>query len=185
MQEKSNFGDLDRESYTSKAENKTILLNGVADSNIILKSDESQDLEARTSQQADLLQDVIGEQTITNSNKTVDLSMRQDVVNKASLRHMKKFYVDVFKQQNLKLVRARFCNAKSTEISRAIKRTFDKDFETESLPVDFYHYLIGVLKVRNISLAKCSNQTKREVFEFLDCCRKYSKLKFEALFKSR
>ena len=151
MQEKSNFRDLEREFYTSKAENKITLSNGVVDSNIHTKSDESQDLEGRTSQQTDLLQDAITEQTITNSRKNVDLSMRQDVVNKASLRHMRKFYVDIFKQQNLKLVRARFCNAKNTEVFRAVKKTFDKDFETESLPVDFFHYLIGILKARDIS----------------------------------
>ena len=59
--------------------------------------------------------------------------------------------MDVFKQHNLKLVRARFCNAKSSEVLRAIKRTFEKDFETENLPADFYHYLIGILKARDIS----------------------------------
>ena len=151
MQEKSNFRDLEREFCTSKAENKTTLSNKVVDSNIHAKSEESLDLEGRTSQQEDLLQNAITEQTITNSRKTVDLSMRQDVINKASLRHMKKFYVDIFKQQNLKLVRARFCNAKNTEVFRAVKKTFDKDFETKSLPVDFFHYLIGILKARDIS----------------------------------
>ena len=57
-----------------------------------------------------------------------DFSNRQDVVNKASLRHLKKFYVDIFKHDNLKLVRSRFCNLKSSSIIKLKFKSNSKNY---------------------------------------------------------
>ena len=179
------FSDWYNSICTFKDESKSASSNWVINSNICTGGSKSSINESKQSQQIELLQNSSITQAATFRRKTVDLSMRQDVVNKSSLRKMKKFYQDVFKQHNLKLVRARFCNAKSSEVLRAIKRTSERYFDTKSLPVDFYHYLIGILKARDISWAKCSRQIKMEVFEFLDCSRNYSKMKFETLFKSQ
>ena len=118
-----------------------------------------------------------------NSSKK-DLSKRQDVVNKAWLRHMRKYYSDIFKKENTKIVRSRYWNTKASEITRAIKRTFNKEFETEILPVKFYSYLIGILKLKDINKMKWSLQTKKEVSNFHDWWRNYSKIKYDALFRS-
>ena len=66
----------------------------------------------------------------------------------------------------------------------AVKRTFSTEFETDTLPEEFYYYLLGVLKIKDISRMNWSYQTKSDVFDFLDWCRRYSKAKFESLFKN-
>ena len=48
------------------------------------------------------------EDTLNPHQASRDLSMRQDVINKHSLRSLKKFYTNIFKQKNLKIVRTRF-----------------------------------------------------------------------------
>ena len=118
-----------------------------------------------------------------NSSKK-DLSKRQDVVNKVWLRHMRKYYSNIFKKENAKIVRSRYWNTKASEITRAIKRTFNKEFETEILPVEFYSYLIGILKIKDINTMKWSLQTKIEIADFHDWWRNYSKHKYYALFKN-
>ena len=55
-------------------------------------------------------------------------SNRQDVINKSSLRHLKKFYVDIFKHDNLKLVRSRFCNLKSSCITKLKFKSNTKNY---------------------------------------------------------
>ena len=126
---------------------------------------------------------------VNDSNKKIgtkkDLSNRQDVVNKAWLRHMRKYYADMFKRENTKIVRKRYCNIKPSEIMRAIKLTFNKELDNENLPSDFYYYIIGILKIKDVFRMNCSNQTKHEVFDFHDWWRNYSKLKYDALFTSK
>ena len=117
--------------------------------------------------------------------KREDFSNRQDVVNKASLRHLKKYYLNIFKAQNSKIVRTRFCNTKSSEFMMAIKKTFKVEFDSIKAPKDLNYYLMGILKLRDISRMGCSDETKRYVVDFLDCWRNYSKIKFDRLFRSK
>ena len=117
------------------------------------------------------------------SNK-IDLSNRQDVVNKAFLRHLKRYYLNIFKNSNARIVRARFWNAKSSEVMQAIKRTFKWEFENICVPQELYYYLMGILKLKDISRMYCSDETKRDVLALLDCWRHYSKTKFDQLFWS-
>ena len=98
--------------------------------------------------------------------KCRDLSNRQDVVNKASLRHMKKYYTNIFKMKNMRLLRTRYCNSKMSCILRAVKKTFKAYFESESLPDYFYYYIIGVLKLKDVSLMNCDNKTIQDVNNF-------------------
>ena len=57
--------------------------------------------------------------------KMKEFSKRHDVINKISLRHLRKYYLNIFKANNLRIVRARFCNVKSSDIMQAVKRTFE------------------------------------------------------------
>ena len=115
----------------------------------------------------------------------IDLANRQDVVNKASLRYLKKYYLNIFKIRNAKIVRARFCNAKSSEVMHAIKRTFRQEFLNINLPQDFSYYLMGALKLKDISRMSCSEETKSDANAFIDWWRNYSKFKFNRLFKNK
>ena len=119
------------------------------------------------------------------SSSKIDLANRQDVVNKASLRYLKKYYLNIFKIKNAKIVRARFCNAKSSEVMHAIKRTFRQEFLNINLNQDFSYYLMGTLKLKDISRMSCSEETKSDANAFLDCWRNYSKFKFDCLFKNK
>ena len=65
----------------------------------------------------------------------------------------------------MRLVRTRYCNVKTTEIK---KRTFKADFASENLPANFYHYMIGVLKLKDISRMNCDSITIQEVDDFHD-----------------
>ena len=124
-------------------------------------------------------------QNLSKRNRyKIDLSKRQDVVNKAWLRHMRKYYSDIFKKKNTRIVRSRFWNIRTSEIIRAIMRTFSKDFETEILPAEFYSYLIGILKIKDIYKMNWNLRTKKEVSDFHDWWRNYSKHKYDALFTS-
>ena len=49
---------------------------------------------------------------IQKLSKAKDFSNRPDVINKTALRKMRKYYSDMFKSANKKLVRLRFCNSK-------------------------------------------------------------------------
>ena len=119
-----------------------------------------------------------------NMKKKINLSSRQDVVNKSILRQMRKYYLNVFKNTNSKIVRLRFCNVKSSEITRAIKGIISREFESESYPNDLHYYLIGILKIKDVSRMKWDLAIKRDVSDFLNCTREYSNIKFESLFKS-
>ena len=92
------------------------------------------------------------EETIIENNEskntTKDFSMRNDVLNKASLRRMKKYYAGIFKQKNSKIVKARFRNVRSSEMIEAVKNTFKSMFETEDISEDFYYYLMGIIKLK-------------------------------------
>ena len=83
-----------------------------------------------------------------SKNTTKDFSMRNDVLNKASLRRMKKYYAEIFKQRNSKIVKARFRNVRSSEMIEAVKNTFKSMFETEDISEDFYYYLMGIIKLK-------------------------------------
>ena len=113
-----------------------------------------------------------------------DFSNRQDVVNKAALRKMRKYYLKVFKSSNKKLVRLRFCNLKSSEIIRAAKTFLKNELGVEADLDELCYYLIGILKIRNLLKMQWSENTKHEVNQFLDWVRNYSKNKFDKLFKS-
>ena len=117
--------------------------------------------------------------------KKEDFLNRQDVVNKASLRHLKKYYLNIFKAQNSKIVRTRFCNTKSSEFMMAITKTFKDEFDSIKAPKDLNYYLMGILKLRDIRRMSCSDETKRNVVDFLDCWRNYSKIKFDRLSRGK
>ena len=51
---------------------------------------------------------------------------REDVVNKTILRAIRRFYLKLFKSENLKLVRKRFRNVKSYEFYEAIRKLIKK-----------------------------------------------------------
>ena len=85
-----------------------------------------------------------------NTTKTIDLSKRLDVVNKAALRQMRKFYSNIFKTKNPKIVRRRFCNAKCSEVRRAIKKIVVNEFGTNDSFEDLQYYLVGILKIKDI-----------------------------------
>ena len=82
--------------------------------------------------------------------KVKDFSNRQDVVNKAALRKMRKYYSDMFKSANKKLVRLRFCNSKSSEIIRAAKTILKNEFGEEADIDELCYYLIGILKIKSL-----------------------------------
>ena len=117
--------------------------------------------------------------------KWIDLSTRQDVVNKSALRQMRKYYSNIFKRANPKLVRLRFCNVKSSEITRAVKKILLEELGSESHPDDLHYYFIGILKIKNLSRMFWDFELKKEVLDFLNWIRDYSGSKFESLFKSK
>ena len=65
-------------------------------------------------------------------------------------------------------MRTRYCNAKTTEITRAVKRTFKADFASENIPANFYHYMVGVLKLKDVSRMNYDNITVQNVNDFHD-----------------
>ena len=87
---------------------------------------------------------------IQKLSKAKDFSNRQDVINKAALRKMRKYYSDMFKSANKKLVRLRFCNSKSREIMRATKTILKNEFGEEADIDEVCYYLIGILKIKNL-----------------------------------
>ena len=72
--------------------------------------------------------------------KMKEFSKRHDVINKIFLRHLRKYYLNIFKTNNLRIVRARFCNVKSSDIMQAVKRTFEDDFAGLQEPKDLYYF---------------------------------------------
>ena len=75
----------------------------------------------------------------------------------------------------MRLVRARYCNIKINEIIRAVKKTFF-NFESKSITDYFYYYIIGVLKLIDISWMNCDYITIQDVNDFNEWFRKYKKL---------
>ena len=51
----------------------------------------------------------------------------------------------------------------------AIKRTFRQEFLNINLNQDFSYYLMGTLKLKDISRMSCSEETKSDANAFLDC----------------
>ena len=85
----------------------------------------------------------------TEQMNSKELSKRQDVVNKISLRHLRKYYLNIFKAKNLRIVRSRFCNVKSSDIMQAIKRTFESEFSNMQEPKDLY-YICFLIFFKNV-----------------------------------
>ena len=65
-------------------------------------------------------------------------------------------------------MRIRYCNVKNTEITQAVKQTFKEDFASENLPVNFYHYMVGLLKLKDVSQMNCDPITIQKVNDFHD-----------------
>ena len=121
---------------------------------------------------------------IQKFSKVKDFSNRQDVINKAALRKMRKYYSDMFKSANKKLVRLRFCNSKSSEIMRAAKSILKNEFGEEADIDELCYYLIGILKIKSLWRIHWNENIKQEVNQYLDWVRNYSKNKFDKIFKS-
>ena len=178
---------------TSFGENSTLCKTGdqkFVDSSEIMKDEQKENHEASRQSSEEDKQLSQGNYELTkdmlNSHQTSrDLSMRQDVINKHSLRSWKKFYINIFKQKNLKIVRTRFWNVSNAEIMKAVKKTFGKEFKPKNLPKDFFYYLTGILKFKGVRNMNWSSKIKDDINDFHDCCKNYSKRKFNALFKSQ
>ena len=106
-------------------------------------------------------------------------------MNKAALRQMRKFYSNIFKKNNPKIVRRRFCNAKSSEVKRAIKSIVENEFGSVDCFKDLQYYLLGILKIKDILRMNWNNTIKSEVMDFIEWIRDYSSIKFTKLFKSK
>ena len=140
---------LDEDSNDSKIEDQKSTNSSIKDIDTSKEKHEDSKQSSEENKQSNLLQDSLIEDMLLSHQKSRDLSMRQDVVNKHSLRSIKKFYTNIFKQKNIRIVRTRFCNVSNGEIVKAAKKTFRQEFRSESLPKDFFHYLAGILKFKD------------------------------------
>ena len=109
---------------------------------------------------------------------------RSDVQYKASIRLVRRYYKDLFKAKNQKIVKKRYINCQVEDIYENMKKTLQGRIPQEFITEDLIYYTIGILNLREVNDLPCSPEVRIEIEKLLSCVRNFSKFKYVKAFKS-
>ncbi|CAI2382405.1 unnamed protein product [Moneuplotes crassus] len=110
---------------------------------------------------------------------------RKDVLQKPLLRMVRRYFRDIFKSQNTKIVRKRYINCRAKEISLCMKHLLSELFPQLEITEDLIYYTMGILNLRTIQRLSCSRSVKDEISDFQLCCKKFSQKRLTKAMQSK
>ncbi|CAI2363350.1 unnamed protein product [Moneuplotes crassus] len=110
--------------------------------------------------------------------------IREDSLYKSSIRQMRKFYRDLFKDNNRNIVRRRYKNCKTRQIYEKLHSTLEKEVLEGSLTPDLVYFTMGIIDIRKTSHLPCSQACKLEISLFLELTRRFSKKRLRNALRS-
>lgn len=122
---------------------------------------------------------------LTTLNSNLDnpqkaLSIREDVVHKTMIRAVKRFYLKLFKQQNIKLFRKRIVNSRVQDILKALSKMCETFSGTEN-PDDLAEFLLKFLALKPKNYMQYSFASEKNAELAITCMYNYSYGKFAKL----
>ncbi|CAI2376426.1 unnamed protein product [Moneuplotes crassus] len=109
---------------------------------------------------------------------------RGDIKCRDSLRFLRKFFLNLYKTHNKPIIRKRYVNCSSQEITESVTSTLATMIPTSLVTKDLVNYTKGILNLRNPRKLKCRLQIKHEVLDFLQTVRSFSMPKFRKSMES-
>jgi len=110
---------------------------------------------------------------------------RSDVRYKSAIRFLRRFYKELFKKENKRIVKKRYINWSMSRIYEAMSKTLAKIIPNIYLSEDLVYFTIGILSIKNDDELICKSEIKQEIMVFLSWVRYFSKKKFNLVFKSK
>jgi hypothetical protein len=110
---------------------------------------------------------------------------RVDIDLKKSIRTLRRYFRNQFKNSHPELVSRRVVNCTSTEVYVAVKDTLINKLHFQDCNKELVYYLVGILNLKSLRSTKLRNSLKQEVDKFLECVRKFSKARFFNVMKSK
>ncbi|CAI2385836.1 unnamed protein product [Moneuplotes crassus] len=101
--------------------------------------------------------------------ETENTSRRKDLVYKSALRKLKRFCKNIFKTQNLEVVRRRYINCRIGHLYNKMYQTLQTIISEEYLTNDLIYFTMGIAGIRKPSGLPCSNQLRQEILEIVSC----------------
>ncbi len=77
--------------------------------------------------------------------------VREDVIYKASIRMMRKFYRDLFKKENRRIVRKRYVNCRPSQIFQKLKSTLSDKIPEAQLTKEVVYFTMGITNLKKIT----------------------------------
>ncbi|CAI2376019.1 unnamed protein product [Moneuplotes crassus] len=111
--------------------------------------------------------------------------VRKDVRLKPLLRMVRKYFRDIFKSQNAKIVRKRYINCRANEISLCMEALLAELFPQLEITEDLIYYTMGILNLRTIQRLSCNQSVKDEISDFQLCCKKFSQKRLTKAMQSK
>lgn len=79
-----------------------------------------------------------------SSGKAAPDYNRKDIVYKAAVRLLKRFYKNIFKNKNLEIVKRRYVNCTSEQIFARMKETLEQFLPEEEITPDLVQFTMGI-----------------------------------------
>lgn len=128
----------------------------------------------------DILSTII-DKNLRVSKRASKNSGRQDIFYKKLVRSFRKVYANEYKKYNIRMVRERFVNVRFRRVLRAAEKLLCKYISKKDNNENLGHYLVGILKLKDINDQVCDPRVLQAVDQYLDCARWFSKRKFRDL----
>ena len=99
------------------------------------------------------------------------------------LRTIRRFYLNLFKKENVKIVRDRYCNSKSSSVIKALIRFWDKYKITEDSSLDLAKFIVIFTGIKPNYKSRSENVVELQAESVRSWMQNYSLTKFWQLHK--
>ncbi|CAI2379966.1 unnamed protein product [Moneuplotes crassus] len=117
--------------------------------------------------------------------KTLGEPKRKDIQQKTPLRFLRRYFRDLFKQNNPKIVRKRYVHSRTRFIFARVKILLKDVCGIQDTDDQLVYFVIGIIDLRKPSKLTCLPETKEAISDFLVCIRRFSQRRFFKAIQSR
>ncbi|CAI2373479.1 unnamed protein product [Moneuplotes crassus] len=124
------------------------------------------------------------QKTYNHAGNTLTAADRVDFKLRNSLRFLRRYFLQLYKQANRRIVQKRYVNCSTRQIVDSVRATLEQSFQNMEVSEDLAKYTAGILSLKSSSSLKCSSQVSQEIRLFLEAVRKFRLKNFKRLMAS-
>ncbi|CAI2368301.1 unnamed protein product [Moneuplotes crassus] len=121
---------------------------------------------------------------ISRENCIKGAKKRADMEVKKVSRRIKQFYKDLFKVQNPEIIKRRYINCDSQIILKSMKKILLTILPGGVVTDDLAYFTIGICGIKQPLELECTEETKNEIYNYLEATKRFSLTKFELCLNS-